>query len=467
MIAVILCGGAGSRLWPVSRLMYPKQFLRLPDGQSFIQKAFLRAINIEGVTEVVFVTNKELLYLVESEVAELCIKNTKVTYILEPFMRNTAPAIACALCYMADDSVSVLVLTADHRIADEAEFRKAVKAAQVFVNDDKIVTFGVVPTSPETGYGYIETDGNNVLRFVEKPTAEKANQYIAAGNYFWNAGMFAFKTGSMLNELKQFAPDIPRDAFSALLPPIPGRLGSKVIHIDPEIFEGMPNISIDYAVLEKSANLKVTPCNMGWQDIGSWESYGNLYESDENGNRLKGESVLRDVKDCIVHMEDNNKLVAALGLSGIIIADTKDAILVADRNRAQEVKDVFHELKKSGHEAHNLHSTQYRPWGEFTLLQTGDNFKIKHIRVYAGEAMSLQLHHHRSEHWVIVKGVAKVTNNGEYFKLNRNESIYISAGHKHRIENPGNMDLELIEVQCGDYLEEDDIVRFEDRYGRS
>jgi mannose-1-phosphate guanylyltransferase len=446
--------------------MYPKQFLKLPDGRSFIQKAFLRAANVEGVSEIIFVTNKEFLYLVESEIAELSVKGIKVTYILEPFMRNTAPAVACALRYINNGEEPVLVLAADHRITDEEKFQEVVKKAQEFVSDGKLVTFGIVPTAPETGYGYIEAAGSDVLRFVEKPTMEKAKEYIEAGNFFWNSGMFAFKTGAILKEFNTYAPDIADGSAAALLPPISGRSGSKIISVDAEIFEEMPNISIDYAVMEKSKNLKVVPCDIGWQDVGSWEAYGNLYKADANGNRLKSEAFLKDSNDCIIRTDDENKLVAALGVHNLIIADTADALLVADRSKAQEVKEIYHDLKKSGHDAHSLHRTQYRPWGEFTLLQTGKNFKIKHIRVYAGEAMSLQLHHHRSEHWVVVRGVAKITNNGEISQLNRNESVYISAGHKHRIENPGTMDLELIEVQCGDYLEEDDIVRFEDRYGR-
>ncbi len=471
LIPTILCGGAGSRLWPVSREYHPKPFIRLADGQSLLQKAWLRGAALPDVAEVLTVTNSELFFKTDDEYREAGTathKGLTNSYILEPFGRNTAPAIAAAALHVAathGEDALMLVLAADHLISDQTAFAAAVEQATQLARQGKLVTFGIEPDAPETGYGYIEADGNTVLRFVEKPTLDKAQQYLASGRYLWNSGMFCFVAGTMLSEMEQLCPAILTATRACIEQSLrtTGKCWNQ-IELSPDSFGEVPNDSIDYAVMEKSRNVAVVPCNIGWSDIGSWNAVGDLLEPDKEGNRIDGEVQLHDVNDC--YIQSHERIVGAVGVSNLIIVDTPDALLVADRSRAQDVKHLYASLKSVGHDAHKFHRTVHRPWGTYTVLQDSPRFKIKRIEVKPGASLSLQMHHHRSEHWIVVSGMAKVVNGDQELFVGTNESTYIPAGHKHRLENPGVVGLVMIEVQSGEYLGEDDIVRFHDNYGR-
>lgn len=471
LIPTILCGGAGSRLWPVSRELHPKPFIRLADGQSLLQKAYLRGAVLPDVTEILTVTNRELFFKTDDEYRELhALTNKKLSnrFILEPFGRNTAPAIAAATLQVAatyGDDALLLVLAADHLIADQVAFEHAVDEAKQLAAQGKLVTFGIQPEAPETGYGYIEADGNTVLRFVEKPDLKHAQEYLASGRYLWNSGMFCFSAGGMLREMQKYCPEILEATRTCMAQSRKSEGdGFTQVELAPEIFGDIPDDSIDYAVMEKSTNVAVVQCSIGWSDIGSWSALGDLTAADEKGNRVEGEALLLDVNNC--YIQSNERIVGAVGVNNLIVIDTPDAILIADRNRTQDVKHLYATLKAKGHEAHKLHRTVHRPWGTYTILEEGARFKIKRIEVKSGGKLSLQMHHHRSEHWIVVSGMAKITNGDEELLVNTNESTYIPAGHKHRLENVGVVDLIMIEVQSGEYLGEDDIVRFEDAYGR-
>ena len=471
LIPTILCGGAGSRLWPVSRELHPKPFIRLADGQSLLQKAWLRGVALPDVAETLTVTNRELFFKTEDEYREVAgtqYKNLANSFILEPFGRNTAPAIAAAALQVAashGEDTLLLVLAADHLITDQPAFAQAVAQAMRLAAQGKLVTFGIQPEAPETGYGYIEADGNTVLRFVEKPSPEKAQEYVESGNYLWNSGMFCFSAVTMLREMQLHCPNILA-ATRACLEQSRRAQGKSYtqIELDPETFGRVPDDSIDYAVMEKSKNVAVVPCSIGWSDIGSWSALGDLTAPDAQGNRIEGEVMLHDVSNC--YIQSNQRIVGAIGINNLIIIDTPDAVLVADRNRVQDVKLLYTRLKAQGHETHRLHTTVHRPWGTYTVLEEGPHFKIKRIVVKPAASLSLQMHHHRSEHWIVVSGMANVVNGDQEIFVNTNESTYIPAGHKHRLENPGVVDLVMIEVQSGEYLGEDDIVRFDDIYGR-
>jgi len=469
LIPTILCGGAGSRLWPVSRETHPKPFIRLADGQSLLQKAFLRGATLANATEVITVTNRELFFKTEDEYREVNKARVPTAYILEPFGRNTAPAIAAAAIHIArthgEDAI-MLVLPADHLIADQAAFAGMVTRATDLAQAGRLVTFGIKPESPETGYGYIQADGNRVVRFVEKPSLEIAKSYLASGDYLWNSGMFCFSAGAILRELERCSPEV-LSAVRSCIEQSRVAEGAAVtqLELNAEAFAMVPDISIDYAVMEKSRDVAVVPCNIGWNDIGSWDAVAELSAPDAEGNRVHGEAMLHDSADNFIQGED--RMVGVVGVNNLIIIDTPDALLVADRSRAQDVKHIYAGLKARGHDSHRLHRTVHRPWGTYTVLETGDRFKIKRIEVKPGAALSLQMHHHRSEHWIVVHGMAKVVNGEREFLLDTNESTYIAAGHKHRLENPGVIALVMIEVQSGEYLGEDDIVRFEDVYGRA
>jgi mannose-1-phosphate guanylyltransferase / mannose-6-phosphate isomerase len=471
LIPTILCGGAGSRLWPVSRELHPKPFIRLADGQSLLQKAWLRGALLPNVTEVLTVTNRELFFKTEDEYREAASKNARKvanSFVLEPFGRNTAPAIAAAALQVASahgDDALLLVLAADHLIADQAAFAAAVEQACQLATQGKLVTFGIEPDAPETGYGYIEAEGHTVLGFVEKPSLEKAQEYLATGRYLWNSGMFCFAAGAMLREMELHCPKILAATRRCIENARVTRgQGFSQMELVPEDFGQVPDDSIDYAVMEKSASVAVVPCSIGWSDIGSWTALGDLTSPDEQGNRVEGEALLHDVGHC--YIRSNERIVGAVGINNLVIIDTPDALLVADRARAQDVKHIYARLKAQGHAAHKIHRTAHRPWGTYTVLEEGSRFKIKRIVVKPGASLSLQMHHHRSEHWIIVSGMAKVVNGDHELFVNTNESTYIPAGHRHRLENPGVIDLVMIEVQSGEYLGEDDIVRFEDNYGR-
>jgi len=451
--------------------LHPNPFIRLADGQSLLQKAWLRGAALPDVAEVLTVTNRELFFKTEDEYREVAgttHKGMANSFILEPFGRNTAPAIAAAALQVAathGEDALLLVLAADHLIADQPAFASAVAQATLLAQQGKLVTFGIQPEAPETGYGYIEADGNSVLRFVEKPNLEKALEYLATGRYLWNSGMFCFAAGAMLREMELHCPAI-LTATRACIEQSSRATGKGFTQIEltPDTFDRVPDDSIDYAVMEKSRNVAVVPCSIGWSDIGSWSAVGDLVEPDSEGNRIEGEVQLHDVNNC--YIQSNERIVGAVGVSNLIIVDTPDALLVADRSRAQDVKQIYASLKSQGHAAHKLHRTVHRPWGTYTVLEDSPRFKIKRIEVKPGASLSLQMHHHRSEHWIVVSGMAKVVNGENELLVNTNESTYIPAGHKHRLENPGVLDLVMIEVQSGEYLGEDDIVRFQDNYGR-
>lgn len=468
LIPVILCGGAGSRLWPVSREHHPKPFIRLADGQSLLQKAFLRGAVLPDVTEVLTVTNRELFFKTQDEFAEVNAAGLATSYILEPFGRNTTAAIAAAAIQLAKthgEDAMMLVLAADHMIGDQAAFAAAVVKAVESARQGNLVTFGIEPQGPETGYGYIETDGAKVVRFVEKPSLDKAREYLKSGKFLWNSGMFCFSVASILQAMQQHCPDI-LDATRACIDKSRTASGDAfaALALDADSFGNVPENSIDYSVMEQSSSVTVVPCNIGWSDIGSWSALGDLSAPDARGNRIDGDALLHDVNDCYIQSE--KRVVGAVGVSDLIIVDTADALLVAHRSRAQDVKHLYSALKAKGHDAHKNHLKVFRPWGSYAVLEDGIGFKIKRIEVKPGGRLSLQMHYHRSEHWIVVSGLARVTNGEAEIDIATNESTYIPAGHKHRLENLGDQALVMIEVQCGHYLGEDDIVRFEDSYGR-
>lgn len=478
LIPVILSGGAGTRLWPVSREAHPKPFMKLADGQSLLQKTFLRAAGLPGVSEILTITNREYYFKSKDEYETAAPPTAaRPAFLLEPVGRNTAPAIAMgAMKIVAEHGPDalMLVLSADHLIDNLDSFSAAVDAACRSAEGGALVTFGIVPTGPETGFGYIEcgdaagpaTPVRRVSRFVEKPTQDVAREYLATGRYLWNSGMFCFKAGIILQELASHAPKLHQAAL-ACWEATKGKTGAKdgMVDIDPATFAHVPDISIDYAIMERSENVVVVPSEFSWSDIGSWNAVSDLVSPDAAGNRVVGEAVLVDTGNTYIQSE--NRLVAAVGIEGLIIVDTPDALLVANRDHVQDVKKVVAQLKLQSHESYRLHRTVSRPWGTYTVLEDGPRFKIKRIVVKPGASLSLQMHHHRSEHWVVVSGMARVVNGEQEIFVNTNESTFIPAGHKHRLENPGILDLVMIEVQSGEYLGEDDIVRFEDIYGRT
>lgn len=475
LIPVILSGGVGSRLWPVSREAHPKPFMELPDGQNLIQKTFLRAAKLDGVVEIMTVTNRELLFKTEDEYSAVNEAKLAQGFILEPFGRNTAAAVAAAALQLEathGQDVQMLVLAADHLIKDEPAFACAVASAMALAADGWLVTFGIQPTYPETGFGYIEAQkgvplkgGLKVARFVEKPDLDTAQGYVSAGNYYWNSGMFCFRVGTVLEELREHAPDV-LEAVSNTIEQ--SRLTSsskyRCLALNADAFAEVPDISIDYALMERSSKVATIPCDIGWSDIGSWNAVSELTEPDENGNRFEGEVLSHGSRNNYVNSE--GRLTALVGVQDLLVIDTPDAVMIAHKDQAQDVKHIVSQLKACRHTVHLLHRTVHRPWGTYTTLENGDRFKIKRIVVKPKASLSLQMHHHRSEHWIVVSGTAVVVNDKQELMLHTNESTFIRAGHQHRLMNPGVIDLVLIEVQSGDYLGEDDIVRFEDNYGR-
>lgn len=468
IVPVILCGGVGARLWPVSREMHPKPFMRMHDGESLLQKSFLRAVRIPEFSEMLVVTNRELYFKIEDDIAEVNHAQTYTSYILEPFGRNTAPAMAMAALEVErkfGGDAQLLILPADHLIADFDGFFTAVERAREMAAKGNIVTFGITPEAPETGYGYIEADGNAVKRFVEKPNLDTAMQYLADGNYYWNSGMFCASAGTLLNELSEFRPDI-LEACRACLDESQERKGENTsqIELNADSFALVPDDSIDYAVMEKTRHAAVVPCQIGWSDIGDWKSMSETIPADENNNRIHGDAIIHQSTNCT--LRSDNRVVAAVGLEDIIVVDTADALLVASKHYSQDVKKIFTELKSRDDDRHRFHQTVFRPWGSYTVLEEGPSFKIKRIEVKPGAKLSLQMHHHRSEHWVVISGTALVTNGEQQLELQANESTFIPAENRHRLENRGTEPLVIIEVQIGIYLGEDDIVRFDDVYGR-
>jgi len=482
LIPVILSGGAGTRLWPVSRETYPKPFIRMPDGLSLLQKAYQRAAALPAVEDLQLITNREYYFQSRDDIAACAVpKPPRVTTLLEPCGRNTAPAIALAALQIAAQfgpEAIMLVLPADHLIADQQAFAAAVAKAQAAAAAGAIVTFGMAPTAPETGFGYIELatgatlpglpEGvgvHPVVRFVEKPGRELAQSYIAAGNFLWNAGMFCVRADVMLDALRTCAPELERGALACFEASGPRRDDDgNAIELDAASFAALPNISIDYAVMEKAANVAVVRADFDWSDIGSWNALSALTPADQNGNRVEGDARLIDSHN--VYVRGAGRLIAGIGLKDLVLVDTPDALLVANCASAQDVKKVVEQLRLDAHASAHTHQTVHRPWGTYTVLEESRNYKIKRLWVKPGAALSLQLHQHRNEHWVVVAGTASVRNGDTDLLIRTNESTYIPAGHKHRLANPGTTELIIIEVQSGEYLGEDDIVRFDDHYGR-
>lgn len=443
--------------------------MRLGDGQSLLQKAFLRATALPGVECVVTVTNRELMFKTHDEYAELGEGQKPRAYILEPFGRNTAPAVAAAAVWAQQrygDDAELLVLAADHLVTKHDAFTEAVARARALAADGRLVTFGIRPDSPETGFGYIEAEGDRVLRFVEKPDLETARGFVAGGRHWWNSGMFCFRAGTVVRELEQHAPEVIEAvrACMAASKTLQGERDERV-ELDAPAFECVPDISVDYALMERSAHVGVVACDIGWSDIGSWSALSELCTPDERGNRILGEALLHEVDHCFVQSPE--RIVGLVGVRDLLVVDTPDAVLVAHRDRAQEVKQITAQLRAAGHDAYKVHREVHRPWGTYTVLEEGEHFKIKRIVVKPGGSLSLQMHHHRSEHWVVVSGIAKVVNGEAEILVRTNESTFIPAGVAHRMSNPGMIDLVMIEVQSGDYLGENDIVRFNDVYGRA
>jgi mannose-1-phosphate guanylyltransferase len=458
---VIMAGGSGSRLWPLSRAAHPKQFLRL-HGEDTMLQATVKRLSGLNVQTPITICNEEHRFFVAEQLREI---DKLGSIILEPVGRNTAPAIALAALTANDDPL-LLVLAADHVIQDEVAFNAAVMRAIPLAEAGKLITFGIVPTQPHTGYGYIRRgkdmgEGFEVDAFVEKPSSDVARDYLSSGDYYWNSGMFLFKASSYLEELKKFRPDI-LDQCKASVTEVTADLD--FLRINKETFESCPAESIDYAVMEKTSRAVVVPMDAGWSDIGSWSSLWDISEKDGEGNATHGDVVLHNTHNSYVRTDD--KLVAAVGVDDLVIVATKDTLMVAHKNCVQDVKIITEMLKANSRSEWELSREVYRPWGKYDSIDSGEGYQAKRITVKPGAKLSVQMHHHRAEHWVVVAGSAMVTNGDKTFLLSVNESTYIPIGVVHALENPGKVNLELIEVQSGSYLGEDDIVRFEDRYGR-
>ncbi len=466
IIPVILSGGAGTRLWPLSREMYPKQLLPLITERTMLQETALRLAGIEGAKAPIVVCNESHRFMVAEQLRAIGACASAI--LLEPMGRNTAPAVAlAALQALASDPQAILLIApADHVIRDAAAFRRAAKPAIEAAAAGKLVTFGVVAHSPETGYGYIRRGAGEgpvypVAQFIEKPPLERAREYVSSGEYYWNSGMFVFKASRYLEELGQHAPAMltaVRAAFQA------ARVDLDFIRIDKRDFEACPSDSIDYAVMEKTRDAVVVPMDAGWSDVGSWSSLFDALPADEQGNVLRGDVLAHDSSNCFVHA--TSRLVGVVGLKDHVVVETKDAVLVAPKDKVQDVKALVSKINKSGRTETVLHREVFRPWGSYDSIDFGERFKVKRLTVKPGAVLSLQMHHHRAEHWVVVSGTARITCDERTFLLSENESTYIPIGSKHRIENPGKVPLHIVEVQSGSYLGEDDIVRFEDNYGR-
>jgi mannose-1-phosphate guanylyltransferase/mannose-6-phosphate isomerase len=475
IVPVVIAGGAGTRLWPVSRESFPKPFMRLSGDRSLLQRTLQRAAPLAS-GEAIVVANREYYFKLVEEVEELRRLGftPTVTYLLEPCGRNTAPAIAAAATLVQErfggDAV-MLVLPADHLIADQAAFEAAARLAIGAAAQGEIALFGIQPTAPETGFGYIEVEAapesaiKTVKRFVEKPDRQTALSYLDAGTYLWNSGMFCFRADTFLASLRGCAPAVD-DAVQAVWRAVPEdlrRSGAKV-DLPEEAFAAVPEISVDYAVMEKAERLAAVPGNFGWSDIGSWAAVSSTFEPDAHGNTAQGNALF--VGSTNTHAQSAERLIAAVGLENLLIVDTEDAVLVAHKDKSQDVKSVVAQLKARNDDSVKLHRTVHRPWGSYTVLMEGPRFKIKRIEVKPGASLSLQMHYQRSEHWIVVSGTAKVVNGEREYLVPSGESTFISVGNSHRLSNPGRTLLSIIEVQCGDYLGEDDIVRLADTYGR-
>lgn len=498
LVPVILSGGAGTRLWPVSRSAYPKPFMRMGDGESLLKKTLDRALRCADGGPVLTVTGRDYYFLTRDEYAQHADADLdKLPFLLEPAGRNTAPAVVLAALHAREhvgaDAV-MLILPADHLIRDLDAFVADARRAHALAQDGWLVTFGIRPTHPETGFGYIRMGqaieapppqpsgqlpphaegataerpvaagasmGRQVAAFVEKPDMQTAESYVASGDYVWNSGMFCFRADALLAVAAQTCPDVLSAAEACHAQ---ATSHESPVEFAREAFLAQPDISIDYAIMERAPKVAVVPASFDWSDIGSWKAMSDLDEADGDGNRVRGQAILVESANC--YIQSDTRMVAAVGVSDLVIVDTGDAVLVSHRERAQQVKLVVERLRATNHAAASVHQTVHRPWGSYTVLEDAEDCKVKRLTVKPGHVLSLQLHHRRSEHWTVVEGTAKVRVGEREFLLNRNESTYIPMDTVHRLENPTDTDIHLIEVQCGDYFGEDDIVRLEDRYGR-
>ena len=473
LIPVVLSGGSGTRLWPLSRELYPKQLLPLVGKGTMLQETLARLRGVDAVGEPVVVCNESHRFLVAEQLRAVNAKSQAI--VLEPVGRNTAPAIAVAAMAAvtgksssakAQDDAILLVLPADHVIRNVEAFQAAIAVGRKAAEQGKLVTFGVVPNKPETGYGYIKRAAGSgptfpIERFVEKPDLPTATQYVASKEYFWNSGMFMFRASTVLDELRSLAPQIYEacaQAFTA------AKHDLDFTRLPAKEFGACPSDSFDYAVMEKTRHGVVVPLDAGWSDVGSWSALHEAIPGDASDNVSIGDVLVEDSAGC--YLQSTSRLVAAVGLKDHVVVETKDAVLVAPKDRVQDVKRLVEQLKKQGRYETSLHREVFRPWGSYDSIDAGERFQVKRLVVKPGAEMSLQLHHHRAEHWVVVSGTARITRGDETFLLEENQSTYIPLGARHRIANPGKIPLQIIEVQSGTYLGEDDIVRFEDRYGR-
>ena len=466
---VILSGGTGTRLWPLSRAALPKQLLALHGERTMIQETVLRAA-LTGAAAPLLLCNEAHRFLVAEQMQEIGVEPRAI--VLEPIGRNTAPAAAVAALMTAEENPQgvIVLLPSDHIVGDAATFARSVAIATQAARAGNIVTFGMAPAGPETGYGYVHRGAGldglagafRVLRFVEKPDAATAVRYLADGGYFWNSGMFVFRADVLIAEMGRHAPQILDTAREALAK---ARRDLDFVRLDPDSFARAPNISIDYALMEKTDHAAVVPCDIGWSDVGAWSALWEIREQDAQNNVLLGDVIAHDSSGSYVH--SRKTLTALVGVRDLVVIATDDAVLVADKSRAQEVKAIVDRLKLDKRSEHVEHKRVFRPWGSYETVDIGDRYQVKHIMVKPGGRLSLQMHHHRAEHWVVVQGTAQVTVGDKVSILQENESTFIPLGERHRLENPGKLPLRLIEVQSGGYLGEDDIVRFDDAYGRA
>ncbi|MGB3622758.1 mannose-1-phosphate guanylyltransferase/mannose-6-phosphate isomerase [Ketobacter sp. MCCC 1A13808] len=467
MIPVVLSGGSGSRLWPLSRSSHPKQFLPLCSDQSMVQETLTRLSRSVASQSPIFVTAEDQRFLLAEQIRSLGVSDSRI--ILEPARRNTAPAIALAcLCALEQDPEAVvLVLPSDHHIKDQPAFHEALALANAAALEGKLVTFGIVPSKPETGYGYIKVGNQKsgpsrpIAAFVEKPDFETAKQYVADDHYYWNSGMFAFRADLYLSELAKFNPDMIAACRAAWQNK---SLDLDFVRIGTDDFLKSPEDSIDYAVMEKTDKGVVIPLDAGWSDVGSWQSLWEVKEGDEFGNVFEGDVLALDTENSMAISQ--SRLVSLLGVKNIAVIETRDAVLVADIDQVQRVKNIVKTIEESGRTEHEFHREVHRPWGKFDSVDAGGRYQVKRITVKPGARLSTQLHHHRAEHWVVVQGTAKVRRGDETVMISENESVYIPLGEVHSLENPGKIMLEIIEIQTGAYLGEDDIIRLDDTYGR-
>jgi mannose-1-phosphate guanylyltransferase/mannose-6-phosphate isomerase len=470
LIPVILVGGSGTRLWPVSRKNHPKQFLNITGDQTLLQATLSRLDGLEDVGKSIVLCNESHRFTAAEQLHEMM--HDFGDLILEPVGKNTAPAVAIAALRATQDDQDalLLVLPADHVIQDNKAFHQAIELAVKAAKNDKLVTFGIVPHKPETGYGYVkrgeaqpyeEDTLYNVAEFVEKPDLATAENYVNSGDYYWNSGMFLFKASVFLKELEQFNPEMLKACQLSLSD---AKHDLDFLRLDKKAFEACPSDSIDYAVMEKTNKAVVVPLDAAWNDVGSWDALWEIEEKQENGNVLRGDVIIHQSHDCLVRAE--HKLVSLVGVKDLVIIETKDALLVAAKDKVQDVKVIVEKLRSSKRSETELHREVYRPWGKYDSVDVGEHFQVKRITVKPGQSTSMQKHHHRAEHWIIVSGTAKINCDDKTFLCTENQAAFIPQGSKHRITNPGKIPMEMIEVQTGVYLGEDDIVRYEDNYGR-